>query len=334
MRNRSALFNVYFAVLATLTAAATVLRTVALMRDMNYASGHFNEKLIIGIADKLLLAAVIIGLSYAIFAKKGRQLIFDFASPLNYVFSGTLGAAMLLFAGYALSQAIPERKILLIITAILAVISTVHFVLASLTTKTSSAKRADFGIITVIFFAAYAAFLYFDTTLPINSPIKIIDEMTYIASSLFFLYETRISIGREKWPRYTALCFTAAVLSAYSAIPALILYAVNGIAVSNSIFETVLTSAILLFTLARLALAGSLREKRESETVSIIKAAAERRSLELADKPVAEPDKETEPKEESEEDEESSEDYYGLNFDDDTAKEAIANNDEKTEITE
>ena len=60
MRNRSALFNVYFAVLATLTAAATVLRTVALMRDMNYASGHFNEKLIIGIADKLLLVLAIV----------------------------------------------------------------------------------------------------------------------------------------------------------------------------------------------------------------------------------------------------------------------------------
>ncbi len=323
MRNKSLLFNIYFATLAVLMIAASILRSIALLNDMNYASGHFNDKIVIGIADKLIVAAVILALSYAFFAKRGKELIFDFSSPLNYIFSGTVGAAILLYSGYALSAGFRLKSILLIITGFLAILSTVHFILASVTTVVSSERRADFGIITVIFLALYAAYLYFDSSLPINSPIKIVDEMTYISAALFFLYETRISIGREKWPRYTALGFVTMLLTAYSSIPALITYFADGIIVSNNIFETVLSFAILLFVLARLALSASLKEKKESSTVSIIKAAADKRSAEL--EPII-PEEETQEAAEQESDrEEPSDEYYELDFDGEGESEEATN---------
>lgn len=330
MRNKSVLFNIYFSLLALLTAAACVFRSIALLRDMNYASGHFEEKLLIGVADKLVVAAVIFALSYAVFAKRGKVLVFDFASPLNYIFAGTLGSAVLLFAAYALKTGFASGATLIIITGFFAILSTVHFVFATLTTAVSSSKRADFGIITAIFLALYSAYLYFDASLPINSPIKIVDEMTYISAALFFLYETRISIGREKWPRYTAFGFTAMILCAYSAIPSLIAYIAEGRIISNSIFETVLTLAIMLFCTGRLALSSLLKEHRESSTVSVIKA-AENRSAELETKEkIAEETTETADKEG--EAEERYDDYYGLSFGEE--KEESASEEIETEINE
>ena len=329
MRNKSVLFNIYFLSLALLMVSACILRSVALLRDLDYVSGHFSNKLIIGIADKLIIGATLFAISYVFFAKRDRALIFDFSSPLNYVFSGTLGAALLLYSGYALSHGSKTRSYLLILTGILAILSTVHFFLASITTVISSERRADFGIITVIFLALYSAFLYFDSTLPINSPTKIVDEMTYVVAALFFLYETRISIGREKWPRYTTFGFITMLLSAYSAIPALISYIISGNVTANNIFETILTFAIFLFTTARLTLTASLQEKKECPAVSFIKAAAIKRCIELA--PKSEEPEVIEATEKDEEAGEHPEDYYELNFDEETANAASDETETETE---
>jgi hypothetical protein len=236
---------------------------------------------------------------------------------------------MLLYSGYALSAGFKLKSIFLIIIGFLAILSTAHFILASITTAVSSERRADFGIITVLFLALYAAYLYFDSSLPINSPIKIVDEMTYISSALFFLYETRISIGREKWPRYTALGFVTMILTAYSSLPALITYIADGTTVSNSIFETVLTLTIFLFVLSRLALSSSLKEKKESSTVSIIKAAADKRSAEL--EPTTFEEEAPEATERDGDGEEPSEEYYELDFDAEDEAEAEPDNEPETE---
>ncbi len=337
MDRKSFIYKVYFGISLLLLVFTVAMRCIACFRDLNYESGYFGNKLIINIANYSLVFAVVFALSYAFAEKRDKNFIFDFSSPLNYVFAGTLGIALLfvsrhsfeLFKSYKLYVDINSsnpfvttgmEKILSYLSfalGVFALLSVLHFILAALIVKDKDTRRADFGLITVIFLSLYSTFLYFSTDTPINVPAKIIDQSAYLASALFFLFETRISIGRERWRAYRAFGFVALLLTAYSAIPSLLVYIVNGRVISNSIYETALTFAISLFVGARLILTSQLREKEESKTVTLIKTAFASRVDEITPKDDVEYDPETDEDLEGIVLEDRG-DYYELNFEDDT----------------
>ena len=349
MNKKSLIYKIYFGVTLLVLAVAITMRTVACLKDMNYSNGYFDNELLITIADIAIATAVIFAFSY-IFAENGdKKFVFNFSSPLNYVFAGTLGVALLFFSRHAFASykyykdyvaagkefpfentdAEQLLSYLCLALGIFALLSVAHFILAALIIKEKNTRRADFGLITVIFLSLYATYLYFSNDLPINSPAKIIDQSAYLASSLFFLYETRISIGRERWRAYRAFGLISLSLTAYSAIPSLIVYISNGAVISNSIYETVLTLVLALFIGARLALTTILRENKESSTVSIIKNAFSKRLDEISPK---------EEKKYAPEDDEDLEgivlddcgDYYELNFEEGEAAEKENGENEET----
>ena len=332
MNKKSLVYKIYFTAVLLLLSFTVAMRIAACLSDMDYLSGYFESKALIRTANTALAVGAIFAFSYVFAEPRDKKLIFNFSSPLNYVFAGTLGTALLFFAkhafwlfkGYRAFVQFHEgdyffnsatEKILMYITfalGILAILSVVHFILSTLIVKSKDTRRADFGLITVIFLSLYAAFLYFSTDLPINAPAKIIDQSAYLASSLFFLFETRISIGRERWRAYRAFGLIALLLTAYSAIPSLIVYIAKGVMISNSIYETVLTLTLSLFIGARLVLTAVLREEKESKTVTLIKSAFLKREEEINPK---------EEKYDPENDEEldgitleDRGDYYELNF--------------------
>ena len=337
MNRKSFLYKLYFGGTLLFLLFTATLRTTACLAFLNYENGYFTDKTLISIADYTLVFAVFFALSYLFIEARDKNFIFNFSSPLNYVFAGTLGIALLfvsrscfsLFKSYKqfvdLNDANPfvetgVEKLLSYISltlAILALLSVLHFILASLVVKEKDAKRADFGLITVIFLSLYATFLYFSNDMPINVPAKIVDQSAYLSASLFFLFETRISIGRERWRAYRAFGFIALLLTAYSAIPSLIVYIASGRVISNTIYESVTTFAISLFIGARLILTAQLRENEESKTVSLIKSAFATRLEEINPKDDGEYDPETDEDLEGIVLEDRG-DYYELNFGDET----------------
>ncbi len=350
MNRKSFIYKVYFASTLILLAFTVTMRCVACLSDMNYISGYFEDKLIINIANTALVVALVFALSYSFAENRDKKFIFNFSSPLNYVFAGTLGVALLfisrhsfgLFRSYKLYVDLnvgnpfvktgTEKLLSYVCFAlgIFALLSVAHFILAALIVKDKDTRRADFGLITVIFFSLYATFLYFSTDMPINVPAKIVDQTAYLAAALFFLFETRISIGRERWRAYRAFGLAALLLTAYSAIPSLIVYIAKGVVISNSIYETVLTLAVFLFIVARLILTSYLRESEESKTVALIKSAFASRVDEITPKAVEEYDPETDEELEGLILEDRG-DYYELNFEesDDSPEE----NDSESEDT-
>ena len=105
--------------------------------------------------------------------------------------------------------------------------------------------------------------------------------MAYLFIALFFLYEIRLSLGRERWKQYIAFGFMAALLSAYSSIPALIVYFAKGKTISLSIYENVLTLMFFVFITLKLLLASYLTEDKTSSVVEGIMKLSAERSAEL-----------------------------------------------------
>ena len=141
--------------------------------------------------------------------------------------------------------------------------------------------RSDLGIIVLVFLCAYVAYIFFDKSTPINAPVKTATMMAFLFFSLFFLYETRLSLGREKWHLYVAFAFISSIISAYASIPALIVYIIKGDVIGISIYETVLVFAFFIFSTFKLFLVGELVPERGSNVVNKLIASATERIHEL-----------------------------------------------------
>ena len=112
--------------------------------------------------------------------------------------------------------------------------------------------------------------LYFMTETPINSVNKLTDQMAFLFAAIFFLYETRISLGTDKWRAYVSFGAIAALLCAYSSIPALLTYFIKGEVISASIEESAFVFCLFLFIMARLILTAALPEASDACEVAIM----------------------------------------------------------------
>jgi hypothetical protein len=93
----------------------------------------------------------------------------------------------------------------------------------------------------------------------------------------FFVFEARISLGREMWRLYTAFGLVAASLTAYASIPAIVTYYINGEIINASsvkslasLEEYVLLLALFIFIVSRLCLTVFLREEKENALVKAL----------------------------------------------------------------
>ncbi len=292
MKKSAKQFGIYLPILFLILTAATVLRTVACFTELNYATGYFNGKVCIRIADWLTVAACLIAFSYLFFGKSNNPRI-RFGGIATYIPAGAVSVALILLSADMLSSvrssggfvtALSELNLFIlleILTALLALFCVLNFFFSVFYEKKENTTRAAFGIVTALFLAAYAAYLYFNTALPINAPNKTVDQMAYLFSALFFIYETRISLGRGKWRPYVAFGLIAAILTAYSALPTLIVYFAKGEMISDSVAASLLTLMIFAFITARVLIFAFCGEDEPCGTVRIITVMADNRSRQM-----------------------------------------------------
>ena len=291
MNKNSKRLKIYIVAVLLLTAAATYLRTAACLTDLDFVFGYFDDKTLINIATTLLIAAIAVAFSF-LFAGKKVMLRPSFSSPSTYVPTGIVGATLLFFSARTLADAKNAGDIggksIVIITATLcglcALLSIVHFFLNAFLTEAKTELRAYFAIATVMAFSTYAALIYFrEDGLALNSPNKLVSQTAFLLSALFFLYEARISLGREKWRGYCAFGLAAMAANAYSAIPALILYVTKNHAIAASLEEMLLSGALFIFIAARMLLTVSLPMADKNEKIALLENAAEERASIAAD---------------------------------------------------
>ncbi len=330
------LYGIYLPIFLLALPLAVALRTVALFTDLTQY-GHFGNDILITIAGWIVVAATLFFASYMWLGKKDIALIPSFSSPANYVPAGLVATTLAMLGTHILvvnsktdlTYASPYTKVITIATPILALAAVVYFLLSSILIARRSMRRSDFGIITLLFICMYVAYIYFDVSLPINAPTRITDEVAFLGIAMFFLGETRLSLGRENWRRYISFAFIGATVTAYSAIPNLIYYFARKEVISLSIYESLLTLAFFIFIISKIFLTPMLTKDKNSGVVDqIITAAAIRQEA-------LEPAKTEEiPDEDGETAGETDENQITITYEDSTEEEpAPIENDEEKEVT-
>ena len=282
MNSNSRCIRLYVALMLLITAVAVSFRTYACLTVLEYSWGYFSNGIPAAVGSAFIAACTVFCITYIFFAER-ISIRPSFSSPANYVPTALIATALAfvaisLISSFNETAKSPMSPIISAAAIVFAFLSIVHFFLNAHLTEAVTELRGYFSLCTVLFLALYASFLYFDPTLPINSPNKLVDQLAFLFSALFFLYEARISLGRERWRPYVAFGLLASAFTAYSSIPSLIVYFAKGRMISYSIEESTLTFTLFIFIVTRLLLTASLRQVRESSFVSAMRSYAERRS--------------------------------------------------------
>ncbi len=268
--------DVYTIPLLFVSLAAVILRSVALLTSFNSVTMHFDDKIAIVISGVIVAISAIAFLTYLIFGEKERELIDRNDKAISYIPAGVVSTALIFMGAHNLMMARDgySQKILLIlsaVSAVLAFLSVVSFFLSVFIERRDNHHKAAFNLFVVFFLAVYAVLLYFNKQHhPTNSPNRLIDQLAYLSAAIFFLYESRIPLGRAKWRGYVSFGLIATMLCLYSSVPALILYFVKGEIISESLIESILTLTIALFICSKVLQIKKLTPDTECETAQSI----------------------------------------------------------------
>lgn len=292
MKKRTRPIDLYLLTLLLLGGGAVVLRTVACLTEWNGEAMHFDNSVCITIANLLTILALLLFATYFIVTKKGESFNASSDTALTYIPSGMVSVALLFISIQKLVERSepyfvknPLVSTLSIIIAILGILSVISFFLTVFIQKNESVYKASFNMTVVLFLTIYVAYLYFNKQYhPTNSPAKIVDMMAYLSSAVFFLYESRIGLGRAFWRPYAFFGLTASLLTAYSAIPSIIYYVFNGVSISDTIYESALTLSLCVFITARVILLRNLSHDGVCEAAQCIEALFEMREQQISQK--------------------------------------------------
>ena len=256
-----------------------ILRSIAVSRNLNFEFGYFEDNALISVAGWLSFGWCILFLGCALLTKRTVSLIPTYNTPATYIPSALTATALLFlsknlasrFIEFAGHGRLDLSAALALLCAMCAVASAVGLFFYVMIGDRKSPARSYFLMLISVSFILYAIYLYFDTTLPINAPNKITDQLAYVAASIFFLFEAKISMGQNNWRWYSAVGYTAAILCAYSSVPGISAFFINNEIVSNSIYETILTFTLFLFITARLILVDEYVSDTESSIAGFIR---------------------------------------------------------------
>lgn len=304
MNTNSKRLGIYLIAMLILTVTATILRSIACVTSLDYSSGFFTNKSLITTAN-IIITVTVLGMFSYLFVAPRISLIANFSTPETYVTTGVLGVATAFLGARILSYVsivssysqrsdnmLFRKNIMTLICAVCAILafaSILHHFFNAFITESKAEVRAYFALATILFLGIYAMITYLDPSLAIGESTKTLRLTTFILASLFFIYEARISLGREMWRIYTSFGLVAAALSAYTAIPSIITFFVNNEVISHanrlslaSIEESIFLLAMFIFITARLIVTIKLYENNENAFIKAFGEYAGEREREIA----------------------------------------------------
>lgn len=273
-----------------ISVAACILRSLACIWHLEANLIYFTDTSLIRAADIIAVAGVVLLLSFVLVMEK-ESLRATFTSPVTYVPTALVAVAVALFGMTMLAIHLAYERLvdsapsavsaLALLTAILTPVSIAHFFLTAFISERHARLRAYFSLGTVLMLATYASYLYFSPTMPLNAENKIAEEMACLFAAIFFLFETRISLGREMWRPYAVFGLAASLVTAYAAVPSLVCYFVKGYSTTASVESAAMLLSLSIFIFARVIMMAMAHPDAECAEMAALREWAERREEEV-----------------------------------------------------
>ncbi|MBQ4055025.1 MAG: hypothetical protein IJD17_04865 [Clostridia bacterium] len=100
------------------------------------------------------------------------------------------------------------------VAAIIGIIGAFYLLLPFVSATMTNNTRIIFGCVLTVFFIFRLLVLYYDTITPINSPIKMLEQMAVVGAMLFTVYEMRFLLGEPKPRSYVVISTLSFILLA------------------------------------------------------------------------------------------------------------------------
>lgn len=180
-----------------------------------------------------------------------------YKSTLSGLFASgfaALATALWLFTFLAgLTKSMPNGILaLLSILLILFGAMTVAYLVLCATPNPSHTLTVLLGMAAAVFMLIFAFYAYFDTAFALNSPIKLLDLLSALSLTLFFLLETRFRFGAVCEAIFYPVGMAAILLCASNAISALLYNAIEGRPLVVHTMHDFLFLGFALYALTRL----------------------------------------------------------------------------------
>lgn len=247
--------------------AISVLRTLLLLKDYDAALGTYGgTTLLDDLTHLLLLVGGILIAAFFLLQRKKFSFPFE-KDSLVYIFPASLSAITLLSLGIVNLVFTMQNesgfgvRLLSIFLLLFAVAGCVYFVLCAQGAG-SDGVRALLLMSVVIALILSVISVYFDKSVLLDSPSRILSQLSLILFFFFFLSETRFYIERQMPVIYISLGLLSILFTSASAIPNLIFVAVrHGSVLSTPVVDFTLFAfgVYAVIRLVRVAFTGCLR---------------------------------------------------------------------------
>ncbi|MBQ8207869.1 MAG: hypothetical protein IJZ89_03945 [Clostridia bacterium] len=241
MRRSIKILKIYSVVFAVLTVLAIVLRCLSLFNFYDSDIGYYRTEAILPDIFHLISVLVPI-LAFSLLFLMERPIIWRYQHPkpeyaavrAGAVFGIAAIASYVIYDLIALSgefrnvigsiQSTKAGEIVCLLALLFGLLGIVYFALI-LAGKTSKGdKHVLFGYAVILFVLMVLANTYFDFYTTMNSPNKLLTQVTLMSVMLYFLYELRFSLGNEAPRSYAAVSLAALYFTSVSSVPGIIAF--------------------------------------------------------------------------------------------------------------
>ena len=255
--------------------SAVLLRLIGALLFYDGAGFFAGNTPLLRVSGWLVFAAVVLTLLAFLPRRQEGRVLLSVTSPLFYIPTAltalcTIPQFLHLFRAVGAAENTAAR-VCAVLSLLFLLLGIAHLVLLTVYELPAAGHwRAYLAFALPLYFCAYTAFLYFDSALPLSSSCKVADQLAMLACAIYLLSEIRLCLGRGKRPLCLCCGVIAAVLCAYSAFPALVVYFVQGKAMSHAVSESILTAAMAILAFCRVLHLAGLPTDRVSPLVSAL----------------------------------------------------------------
>lgn len=221
MKNTNVKYKFYLLAALVASIALAAFRVVLLLfffdKDVNYFA---RGTALPTVWSVLLLLAALFAASSVFVIKENELKEKKFSRSGFSVFASALCAfSLILNSVFGLTKG--EKGVLNMIAAISAIPAALYF-LSILATGSVSKLRSLFGFFVPIWGVLNLASIYFDSYVAINDPNEIIEQTAFISVMLFFLYELRVHLEKQKPKLHLFFGMCALIFTATASFPGII----------------------------------------------------------------------------------------------------------------